>query len=92
MPIIKYHCIWSFFGLWYGEYLIGEDGAFSEKYTSADAMVSLYNSEAALTLKDTVAYFLDGEEPEEIEKATVAPTQPTEAAPESTEETDETEA
>lgn len=86
------HCIWSFFGLWYGEYLIGEDGAFSEKYTSADAMVSLYNSEAALTLKDTVAYFLDGEEPEEIEKATVAPTQPTEAAPESTEETDETEA
>lgn len=85
------HCIWSFFGLWYGEYLIGEDGAFSEEYTSADAMVELYNSEAALTLKDTAAYFLDGVEPEEIEKATAAPAQPTEAAEESAEETDGTE-
>jgi len=48
--------------------------------------VELYNSEAALTLTDTAAYFLDGEELEEIQKATVAPTQPTEE----TEETEET--
>ncbi len=72
------HCIWSFFGLWYGEYLIDEEGKFSEKYTTEDAMVELYNSEAALTLADTAAYFLNGEEPEAVEKATAAPTQPTE--------------
>lgn len=84
------HCIWSFFGLWYGEYLMDKDGKFSEKYTSADAMVELYNSEAAVTLEDTAAYFLDGEELEEIEKATVPPTQPTEAT-EETEQTEETE-
>lgn len=80
------HCIWSFFGLWYGEYLMDAEGNFSEKYTKSDAIVELYNSEAALTLTDTAAYFLDGEELEEIQKATVAPTQPTEE----TEETEET--
>ncbi len=69
------NCIWSFFGLWYGQYLIGEDGQFSEKYTSADDMVAFYNSEAVLTLGDTAAYFLDGEEPEEIEKPTAIPTE-----------------
>lgn len=82
------NCIWSFFGLWYGEYLTGEDGQYSEKYTSAEDMVALYNSEAALTLGDTAAYFLDGEEPEEVQKPTAMPTEePTEA----TEETTETE-
>jgi mannan endo-1,4-beta-mannosidase len=80
------HCIWSFFGLWYGEYLMDAEGNFSEKYTKSDVIVELYNSEAALTLTDTAAYFLDGEELEEIQKATVAPTQPTEE----TEETEET--
>ncbi|MBE6851161.1 MAG: hypothetical protein E7504_05430 [Ruminococcus sp.] len=78
------NCIWSFFGLWYGEYLIGEDGEYSEKYTTADDMVALYNSEAVLTLGDTAAYFLDGEEPEELQKPTAMATE------EMTEESSET--
>ncbi len=82
------NCIWSFFGLWYGEYLIGEDGQYSEKYTSAEDMVALYNSEAALTLSDTAAYFLDGEEPEEVQKPTMMPTEDPTGE---TEETTETE-
>ncbi len=82
------NCIWSFFGLWYGQYLIGEDGQFSEKYTSLDDMVAFYNSEAVLTLGDTAAYFLDGEEPEEIQKPTMMPTEET---VEETEDTTETE-
>lgn len=81
------NCIWSFFGLWYGEYLVGENGEISEEYTTAGDMIALYNSEAALTLSDTAGYFLDGIEPEAVEKATAVPTEkPTETAPaESTE-------
>ncbi len=83
------NCIWSFFGLWYGEYLTNEDGEYSEKYTAVEDMVALYNSEAALTLSDTAAYFLDGKEPEEVQKPTAMPT---EEPTEETEETTETEA
>lgn len=45
--------IWSFFGLWYGEYLVDGQGVYSEEYTSAEDMVAFYNSEAVLTLDDT---------------------------------------
>ena len=41
--------VWSFFGLWYGDYLIDESGKYSEKYTSADAMIAAYNSEGVIT-------------------------------------------
>lgn len=51
------NCIWSFFGLWYGEYLIDEEGKYSEQYTSAEDMIALYNSEAAITRSDVKAYF-----------------------------------
>lgn len=83
------NCIWSFFGLWYGEYLTDAQGEYSEKYTSAEDMVALYNSEAALTLGDTAAYFLDGEEPEEVQKPTMMPTEdPTGETDETAETTD----
>jgi mannan endo-1,4-beta-mannosidase len=51
------NCIWSFFGLWYGEYLIDEDGRYATDYTSAEDMIAVYNSEAAITLSDTKAVF-----------------------------------
>ena len=41
--------IWSFFGLWYGDYLIDADGKYSEAYTSADTMIAAYNSQAVIT-------------------------------------------
>ena len=83
------NCIWSFFGLWYGEYLTDSQGEYSEKYTSAEDMVALYNSEAALTLSDTAAYFLDGKEPEEVQKPTMMPTEdPTTETDETAETTD----
>ncbi len=59
------NCIWSFFGLWYGQYLIAEDGTYSDQYTPLENMVALYNSEAALTLSDTAAYFFSGGTEEE---------------------------
>ena len=45
--------IWSYFGLWYGEYIVDEQGMYTEQYTKAEDLVSMYNSEAALTLEDT---------------------------------------
>lgn len=46
------NCIWSFFGLWYGEYLMDADGNYADAYTSSEDMIVHYNSEAALTLQD----------------------------------------
>ncbi len=63
------NCIWSFFGLWYGEYLIDEEGKYSENYTTAEEMIAVYNSEAAVTLEDTAAVFLHTEDASETNEA-----------------------
>ncbi len=87
------NCIWSFFGLWYGDYLIGEGGKYSEKYTSAEDMVAFYNSEAALTLSDTAEHFLEDvqeSEPKETTQTTAAATKQTTETTETTEKTTET--
>lgn len=41
--------IWSFFGLWYGDYLIDQDGRYCEDYTTADEMIAVYNSQGVIT-------------------------------------------
>ncbi len=41
--------IWSFFGLWYGDYLIDAHGKYNEKYTPAKEMIAAYNSQAVIT-------------------------------------------
>ena len=46
------NAIWSFFGLWFGEYIENEKGAYSEKYTSKETLVRTYNSDGALTLDE----------------------------------------
>lgn len=46
------HSIWTFFGLWYGEYLMNPDGSFSEKYYSSSDLYNLYNSKQCLSLND----------------------------------------
>ncbi len=53
--------IWSFFGIWYGEYLIDEEGRYSEAYTKADDMIAAYNSEVVITLDDTKKVFAKAE-------------------------------
>lgn len=49
--------LWSYFGLWYGEYLMNPDGTFSDKYYSSSDLYNLYNSEFALSLKDFVSLY-----------------------------------
>ena len=53
--IFRDKSVWSFFGLWYGEYLEDGKGNYSEKYTKKKELIRLYNSEGALTL-DEVSY------------------------------------
>lgn len=51
--------LWSYFGLWYGEYLMNPDGTFADTYYSSNDLYNLYNSELALSLKDFVSLYLD---------------------------------
>lgn len=46
------NAVWSFFGLWNGEYIMTESGEYSEEYTGLDALLSAYNSEGVLTLDE----------------------------------------
>ena len=49
--------IWSFFGLWYGEYIMNPDGSFSDRYYSSNDLFNLYNSEFALSLNDFLSVY-----------------------------------
>lgn len=46
------NAVWSFFGLWYGEYLEDEEGNYSDKYTLKDSFIRAYNSDGAMTLDE----------------------------------------
>ena len=49
--------IWSFFGLWYGEYIMNADGTFADTYYSSNDLYNLYNSEFALSLNDFLSIY-----------------------------------
>ncbi len=70
------NALWSFFGLWFGEYIEDENGGYSEKYTSRDRLIKTYNSEGALTLDEFTE--LRGEK--EIPEITVQTEKVTETA------------
>lgn len=42
--------LWSFFGLWFGDYLTDSKGNLSEIYTKKEEFIKMYNAENALTL------------------------------------------
>ena len=48
------NAVWSFFGLWYGKYIRDNNGEYSEKYTSKEALIRTYNSDGALTLDEYI--------------------------------------
>lgn len=49
--------VWSFFGLWCGEYIINDDGTFHDLYYSSNDLYNLYNSDQALTLNDFLSLY-----------------------------------
>lgn len=46
------NAVWSFFGLWFGNYVEDENGNYSEEFTSKENLVRAYNSDGALTLDE----------------------------------------
>ena len=51
------HSYWTFYGQWYGEYLMTQDGNFADTYYSSSDLCNLYNSKEALSLNDFLAIY-----------------------------------
>lgn len=49
--------VWSFYGLWYGEYILNPDGSFSDRYYSSSDLYKLYNSDLAFNLNDFLSLY-----------------------------------
>lgn len=48
------NAVWSFFGMWYGNYIMNSDGTFSDSYTSEELLKKVYNSDGSVNLSDYV--------------------------------------
>ncbi len=81
------NAVWSFFGLWYGDYLQNDEGEFSDKYMTQENFIRAYNSSGALTLDEYTQ--LKNSSPEEETTETVTEEETTEVSEE--EETQEEE-
>ncbi len=46
--------VWSFFGLWYGKYLMDENGGFSEEFMDKDSFIRIYNSDGVISLDEYI--------------------------------------
>lgn len=50
--MLRDRSMWSFFGLWYGEYLMGDEIRPDIVYTSEEDLVKIYNAENSITLDE----------------------------------------
>lgn len=48
--MLRDNSLWSFFGLWFGEYLMDGNGRISGIYTTEEDLVKIYNAENSITL------------------------------------------
>lgn len=48
--MLRDNSVWSFFGMWFGDYLTDRDGKLSEAYVTKDELIKAYNAENAVTL------------------------------------------
>lgn len=49
--ILRDRATWSWFGVWYGEYVMNSDGELSEEYTKKDNLINTYSHEKIITLE-----------------------------------------
>lgn len=49
--MLRDNSLWSFFGLWYGDYLTSSDGITADIYTTEDDLIKIYNAEKSITLE-----------------------------------------
>lgn len=61
--LFRDNSVWSFFGLWNGEYITDGNGNYSEQYTTKDELIKAYNSEGSLTLDEYISLNNGGELP-----------------------------
>ncbi len=50
--MLRDRAVWSFFGLWHGEYLSGNEIRPDKVYTSEDDLIRIYNAENSITLDE----------------------------------------
>lgn len=50
--MMRDNSLWSFFGLWFGEYISDRDGNLSEIYTKKSELIKIYNAENSITLEN----------------------------------------
>lgn len=50
--LVRDRCVWSFFGLWYGDYIVTPSGELNESSITENQLFAVYNSELSLTLGD----------------------------------------
>lgn len=50
--MLRDHSVWSFFGLWYDEYLPGNEKSPDKVYTQEDELIRIYNAENSVTLDE----------------------------------------
>ena len=49
--MIRDNSLWSFFGLWYGDYLTSGGGDTADVYTTEEDLIKMYNAENSITLE-----------------------------------------
>lgn len=49
--MIRDNSLWSFFGLWYGDYLTSSSGGTADVYTTEEDLIKMYNAENSITLE-----------------------------------------
>lgn len=55
--MLRDHSVWSFFGLWYDEYLPGNEKSPDKVYTQEDDLIRIYNAENSVTLDEYVGIY-----------------------------------
>ncbi len=48
---IRDNAVWSWFGVWYGEYIMASDGHYSEQYMTKEDLILIYSHENVMTLE-----------------------------------------
>lgn len=48
--MVRDKAMWSWFGVWSGNYIMNQDGSLSEEYITKDRLVEIYNNDRVITL------------------------------------------
>lgn len=58
--MVRDNAVWSFFGMWYGEYLMSSEGNTTDVYTTEDNLIKMYNAENSITLDEYAGMYAIG--------------------------------